>query len=59
MIGRGYELITLAVVLLLLFGAKQLPNSARALGKSMRILKAETRAMREEDGGAPKSEADR
>ena len=31
----------LAVVMVLLFGAKRLPDSARALGKSMRIFRAE------------------
>jgi sec-independent protein translocase protein TatA len=50
-IGRGYEIIILAVIVLLLFGAKRLPDSARALGKSLRILKSEAKAMRE-DGGS-------
>lgn len=31
----------LAVVVILLFGAKRLPDSARALGKSMRIFRSE------------------
>jgi len=39
--NRGLEIIILAVVVLLLFGAKRLPDSARALGKSLRILKSE------------------
>jgi sec-independent protein translocase protein TatA len=33
-------LILLVVVVVLLFGAKRLPDMARAVGQSMRILKA-------------------
>ncbi len=55
MLRNGLEpwhlLVVLAVVILL-FGSKKLPDMARGLGKSMRILKAETAAMRE-DGPAP------
>lgn len=47
--NRGLELIILAVVVLLLFGAKRLPDSARALGKSLRILKSEVGAMKSDD----------
>jgi sec-independent protein translocase protein TatA len=35
----------LAVVVVLLFGAKRLPDAARSLGKSMRIFKSEIREM--------------
>ncbi|MEE1786840.1 Sec-independent protein translocase subunit TatA [Streptomyces sp. SP17BM10] len=52
MLRNGLEpwhiLVVLAVVVLL-FGSKKLPEMARGLGKSMRILKAETKAMREDD----------
>ena len=34
------------VVLILLFGAKRLPDAARSLGRSLRIIKAETRGLR-------------
>ncbi|MET8622528.1 Sec-independent protein translocase subunit TatA [Kitasatospora sp. NPDC004669] len=55
MLRNGLEpwhlLVVLAVVVLL-FGSKKLPDMARGLGKSMRILKAETAAMREEDPAA-------
>jgi sec-independent protein translocase protein TatA len=43
------EILLILVVLVLLFGAKRLPDTARSLGKSMRIFKSETRAMREDD----------
>ena len=42
------ELLIVAVVLLILFGAKRLPDSARSLGRSMRIFKAETKGLRED-----------
>ncbi|MGW3044821.1 Sec-independent protein translocase subunit TatA [Kitasatospora sp. NPDC001159] len=55
MLRNGLEpwhiFVVLAVVILL-FGSKKLPEMARGLGKSMRILKAETKAMREEDPSA-------
>ena len=38
----------LAVVVILLFGAKKLPDAARSLGKSMRIFKSELREMQTE-----------
>jgi sec-independent protein translocase protein TatA len=38
--GPGHWAV-LAVVMILLFGAKKLPDTARSLGKSMRIFKAE------------------
>lgn len=37
------ELIIIAVVIMLLFGAKKMPDAARSLGRSMRIFKAETK----------------
>lgn len=43
--ARPSVIIVLIIVLILLFGAKRLPEAARALGKSMRIIKAETREM--------------
>jgi sec-independent protein translocase protein TatA len=49
---RGLEIVIIALVVLVLFGAKRLPDSARALGKSLRILKAETAALKN-DGARP------
>ncbi|ONI84959.1 Sec-independent protein translocase TatA [Saccharothrix sp. ALI-22-I] len=43
------ELIIIAVVIILLFGAKKLPDMARSLGRSAKILKAETKGLRDED----------
>ncbi|MEU1351754.1 Sec-independent protein translocase subunit TatA [Streptomyces sp. NPDC005776] len=42
-----WHLLIVAIVVLVLFGSKKLPDTARALGKSMRILKSETRAVKE------------
>jgi sec-independent protein translocase protein TatA len=43
------ELLIIAILLLVLFGAKRLPDSARSLGRSLRIFKAETRGLRDDD----------
>ncbi|MFE5585501.1 Sec-independent protein translocase subunit TatA [Kitasatospora sp. NPDC056531] len=63
MLRNGLEpwhVLVMVAVLVLLFGSRKLPEMARGLGKSMRILKAETAAMREDgssteepDAGAP------
>ncbi len=46
-----WHLLILAAVVLVLFGAKKLPDSARSLGRAMRIFKAETAGLRS-DGTA-------
>ncbi|WP_030621799.1 Sec-independent protein translocase subunit TatA [Streptomyces sclerotialus] len=43
-----WHLVLILAVLVLLFGSKKLPDMARGLGKSMRILKSETKAMKAE-----------
>lgn len=40
-----WHLLIVALVFLVLFGANKLPQMARSVGQSMRIFKAETRAM--------------
>ncbi|GIG69623.1 Sec-independent protein translocase subunit TatA [Phytomonospora endophytica] len=45
---KPWHIIVLVVVLILLFGAKKLPDAARGLGRSLRILKAETKNLRDE-----------
>ncbi|GGZ82411.1 Sec-independent protein translocase subunit TatA [Streptomyces bluensis] len=42
------ELAIILIVVILVLGAKKLPDLARSAGKSARILKAEARAMKEE-----------
>ncbi|MCP2163689.1 Sec-independent protein translocase subunit TatA [Goodfellowiella coeruleoviolacea] len=43
------ELIIIAVVIVLLFGAKKMPDMARSIGRSMKIFKAETKGLRAEE----------
>ncbi|GLY50625.1 Sec-independent protein translocase subunit TatA [Lentzea sp. NBRC 102530] len=42
------ELLIIAAVVLLLFGSKKLPEMARSLGQSAKILKAESAGLRDE-----------
>lgn len=48
------EIILLLLVVLLLFGAKRLPDAARGLGRSLRILKTETRGLTDDAQAADK-----
>lgn len=54
----GAELFLILLVVLLLFGSKRLPDAARSLGRSMRILKAETKGLREDDEPKPAADTD-
>lgn len=45
---RGWEWLILVALVLLLFGAKRLPDAARSLGRSLRIFKAETKGLAED-----------
>ena len=42
--GPGHWAV-LAIVMIVLFGAKRLPDAARSLGKSLRIFKSEVREL--------------
>ncbi|MFI9451891.1 Sec-independent protein translocase subunit TatA [Amycolatopsis sp. NPDC052450] len=42
---QPWHIIILVLVVVLLFGAKRLPDAARSIGKSMKIFKAETKDM--------------
>ncbi|MEU6084339.1 Sec-independent protein translocase subunit TatA [Streptomyces sp. NPDC047108] len=48
-----WHLLIVVLVVIVLFGSKKLPDTARALGKSMRILKSEAKAMKGDDGAPP------
>jgi sec-independent protein translocase protein TatA len=49
---QGAEWLIILVLILLLFGAKRLPDMARSLGRSARILKTETKGLRDDEGAA-------
>lgn len=44
-----WHLAIIAVVFVLLFGAKRLPDGARSLGRSLRIFKSEIKSMGDDD----------
>ena len=49
-----WKILIVAVVLIVLFGSRKLPDAARSLGKSMRILKTEVHDLREGGDDEPK-----
>jgi sec-independent protein translocase protein TatA len=60
MLRNGLEpwhLLIVAILIILLFGSRKLPDAARALGKSMRILKSEAKAMKDDGTGTAQSTA--
>jgi sec-independent protein translocase protein TatA len=44
-----WKILIVAVVIIVLFGSRKLPDAARALGKSMRILKTEVSSLHEDE----------
>lgn len=53
-----WQLLILLIVIIVIFGAKRLPDITRNVGKSMRIFKSEVKSLRDEDD-APKAERPR
>ncbi|GAA3205367.1 Sec-independent protein translocase subunit TatA [Actinocorallia longicatena] len=47
-----WEIAIIAVVILVLFGSKKLPDTARSLGRSLRIFKSETKGLHEDEKAA-------
>lgn len=43
------EILIIAVVILVLFGSKKMPDAARSLGRSLRILKTEVKDLHHDD----------
>jgi sec-independent protein translocase protein TatA len=52
---RGSEWLILALLVVLLFGAKRLPETARGVGRSLRIFKSEVKGL-SEDATGPSAE---
>ena len=46
---EGWHVIILLVLIVLLFGAKRLPDAARGLGRSLRIFKSEVSQLKDDD----------
>ena len=44
-----WKILIVAVVIIVLFGSKKLPDAARSLGRSMRILKKEVSNLHEDE----------
>jgi sec-independent protein translocase protein TatA len=58
----GWEWLIIIGVLVLLFGAKRLPEMARSVGQSARVFKGEMKGLKDDEGrntaqGAPHSPA--
>jgi sec-independent protein translocase protein TatA len=53
------EIILILLVLVLLFGAKKLPELARGSGRALRIFKAETKGLMDEDDDRLKTDEQR
>jgi sec-independent protein translocase protein TatA len=51
---RPWHLLVLALVFIVLFGSKRLPDSARSLGRSLRIFKSEINEMKNDDAAGDK-----
>ena len=50
------HILLLLIVVTVLFGAKRRPDSARSLGRSMRIFKSEMKEMKDETTEKPKND---
>ena len=52
------HILLLLIVVIVLFGAKRLPDSARSLGRSLRIFKSEMKDMKNDDKKENKDDTD-
>ena len=50
---RPTELIIILLIIVLLFGAKKLPELAKSIGQSMKIFRAETKTVSDAPAPAP------
>lgn len=51
---RPQELIIILLIVLVLFGARKLPEIGKGLGKGIREFRDATKGLREDDDDAPK-----
>ena len=52
-----WQILIIVLIVVILFGAKRLPDVASSIGKSLKIFKKEVTELREDDGGAPGHDA--
>jgi sec-independent protein translocase protein TatA len=50
---EGWHIVILVIVVLILFGSRKLPDAARSIGRSMRILKSEVQGLHDDAPSAP------
>lgn len=50
-----WKLLIVAAVIIVLFGSRKLPEAARSLGKSMRILKTEVQGLHDDEPASSSS----
>ena len=48
-----WEILIIAVVVLVLFGSKKLPDAARSIGRSLRIFKTEVKGLHDDEPAPP------
>ncbi|MEJ5867897.1 Sec-independent protein translocase subunit TatA [Pseudokineococcus sp. 5B2Z-1] len=48
-----WQVLILVGIIVILFGAKRLPDVTRSVGKSLRILKTEVKSLRDDDEAKP------
>jgi sec-independent protein translocase protein TatA len=53
------ELLIILAIVILVFGASKLPELARGSGRALRIFKAETKGLNDDDGEFGKTESQR
>jgi sec-independent protein translocase protein TatA len=49
---KPWHILVLIIVAVVLFGSKRLPDSARSLGRSLRIFKSEMKELNKDDNDA-------
>ena len=52
-----WKILIVALVIIVLFGSRKLPQAARSLGQSMRILKTEVQGLHEDEPASPATQA--
>jgi sec-independent protein translocase protein TatA len=54
---EGAEWLVILAIVILVFGAAKLPDLARGTGQALRIFKAETKGLRDDDKSGKKGDA--